>query len=235
MNDHNLDDLIIDTIEPNNTKAKSFLTIVALFIVVIIIGIVLAKSYNNTKTPPLTFDDNSSVIIAPELKLQEPEKQKSDKKSETTPLSDMIEEKTTEPTAPKEKVEPVASPITQATTKPKHEEKHLEIPPVEEIKQHHTKVEKKPVLAKKPLIKHLNPVKTPTVNYYVQVGSYKQSPSPHYLSVIKNSGFHSHLSKPDVNGNKKLLIGPYPTRADVDKILVIVRDRIHKSAFVVQK
>ena len=43
MNDHNLDDLIIDTNQPKNSKSKSLLTIVALLIVVFIVGIILAR------------------------------------------------------------------------------------------------------------------------------------------------------------------------------------------------
>jgi len=254
MNDHNLDDLIIDTIQPNNGKAKSFLTIVALFIVVVIVGIVLAKSYNNnTKNPALTLDDNSSVAIAPELRLQEPEVKTTHQDTEESSLSKIIEEKVTEPVAPteaivpKEEVKPTVEDIPEVKTQPEQEEKHIEIPPVTETKETHTEthatVEKKPVTPKteikkpikKPVATHYKPSATSSLKYYVQVGSFKQHPSPRFLSVIKSSGFHYHVSKPDAIGNKKLLIGPYKTRADVDKALAVVRDRIHKSAFVVQK
>ncbi len=247
MNDHNLDDLIIDTIQPNNSKAKSFLTIIALFIVVLIVGIILAKSYsNNTDNAPLAFDDNSSVTIAPELKLQEPEKV-AEPKDEPS-LANIIEEKITEPEAPKEPVKveepkPVKEAIVTPVPEPKVETKtSLELPPTEPTQTHTTPAVVKPevkkpttpkLVIKKPVVH--TPKATPLKKYYVQVGSFKQNPSPRFLSVIKSSGFRYLVSKPDAIGNKKLLIGPYKTRADVDKALKVVRDRIHKSAFVVQK
>jgi len=67
------------------------------------------------------------------------------------------------------------------------------------------------------------------------VGSFTQTPSSHFLSIIKNSGFNYHITPATSAGTKKLLIGPYETRADVDTALVRVRDRINKRAFVVKK
>ncbi len=72
MHDHNLDDLIIDNIEPNNSKTKSFLTIIALMIVVLIVAIILTKIL--LKTPDenaLAFEEDATEMIAPELKLKE--------------------------------------------------------------------------------------------------------------------------------------------------------------------
>ena len=71
MNDHNLDDLIIDNIEPKNRKTKSFLTIIALFIVVLIVAIILTRTL--LKTPDnanLIIEEDTIELIAPELKLQ---------------------------------------------------------------------------------------------------------------------------------------------------------------------
>jgi DedD protein len=240
MNDHNLDDLIIDTIQPKNSKSKSFLTIIALFIVVLIVGIILSKTYNNTSSDnTLTFDDNTTSVIAPELRLQEPEE--ITKPKEEPSLSKIIEEKLKEPEAPKE--EPV-SPIVEPTEKPSipteepkvivGEEKPKPIVEIKKPVEEKVKVTPK-TETKKSLAKPATPKVVQTSKYYVQVGSFKQNPSPRFLSVIKSSGFKYHVSKPDAIGNKKLLIGPYKTRADVDKALVVVRDRIHKSAFVVQK
>jgi DedD protein len=240
MNDHNLDDLIIDTIQPKSSKSKSFLTLIALFIVVLIVGIILSKTYNNTNSDnTLTFDDNTTSAIAPELRLQEPEE--ITKPKEAPSLSKIIEETLKEPEAPKEA--PV-SPIVEPTEKPSipteepkgivEEEKPKPIVEIKKPVEEKVKVTPK-TETEKPLAKPAAPEVVQTSKYYVQVGSFKQNPSPRFLSVIKSSGFKYHVSKPDAIGNKKLLIGPYKTRADVDKALVVVRDRIHKSAFVVQK
>ena len=256
MNDHNLDDLIIDTIAPKSNKTKSLLTIIALLIVVLIVAIILTKTLlKSPENSELLFEENLSESIAPELKLQEPSKEvKVAKPKEEVSLSTIIEEKITAPD------EETKTEITEVAT-PKAEEK--EIPVVETIKEPITITEEvsKPVEKEiqkpkeeitKPVIKPVvktspKSVKKPTVNkkvpkttttgrYYVQVSSFKSAnPSNRLLSVIKSSGFTSHVSPPDRTGYKKLLIGPYKTRADVDKARDIVRDRILKSAFVVER
>jgi len=260
MNDHNLDDLIIDTIAPKNNKTKSLLTIVALLIVVLIVAIILTKTL--LKSPDdetLTFEENVSETIAPELKLQEPETVA--KPKEEASLPNLIEETVTPPKEVKEPelVEEISRPVATETV-PKVEEtleteeapvtttkkvvsKPKETKPVvkEPVKPKVTtrpKTEvKKPVTkpVKKPTVKQSTPQTSSTGTYYVQVGSFKENPSPRFLSVIKSSGFKYHVSRPDRTGYKKLLIGPYKTRADVDKARDIVRDRINKTAFVVEK
>jgi len=93
MHDHNLDDLIIGNIQPENSKTKSFLTIVALFIVVIIVGIVLAKVLLKTpKDNTLALEENMTEMIAPELKLQETPQEP--EASKDTSLSNLTQNET---------------------------------------------------------------------------------------------------------------------------------------------
>lgn len=248
MNDHNLDDLIIDNIAPKNRKTKSFLTIIALFIVVLIVAIILTRIL--LKTPDnnkLVIEEDTTELIAPELKLQE--KPQKVEKVEEPSLQSIIEE---EVKAPEVKVEePVVIPEPKKVVKkdieiPKPEP--IEIPTIEEKIPAPVKVEKKeiPVLekpvTKKPVVQKptVKPVtKKPTVasteQYYIQVGSFSKDPSARFLSVIKNSGFSYQITKADTRGTKKLHIGPYKTRADVNVALKKVKDRINKSAFVVKK
>lgn len=72
MNDHNLDDLIIDDIEPQqNQKAKSFLTIIALAIVVLIVAIIFTKIMLKTSNQEqLTLEQDETEMISPDLTLQ---------------------------------------------------------------------------------------------------------------------------------------------------------------------
>jgi len=111
----------------------------------------------------------------------------------------------------------VAKPVEEVSVKPKVTAK-----PKSEVK----KPTKKPVATKRP---------STSGSYYVQVGSFKEKPSKRILSVITGSGFKYTILPPDRIGNKKLLIGPYKTRKEVDKAREVVRDRIHKNAFVIQK
>ena len=243
MTDHNLDDLIIDNIEPKNRKTKSFLTIIALFIVVLIVAIILTRSLLKTPaTEQLILEEDITEHIAPELKLQE-KPAKVEKIAEPS-LEDILEKKLKTPeisieepvVIPKpENIEPVKKvekkapviPTPEPIELPKVEEK---VPtPVKEKKQEvpviQKPVEKKPVI-KKPALKE---------QYYVQVGAFKKDPSPRLLSVIKNSGFNPPVIKTNARGTKKVLIGPYSTRADVNIALKKVKDRINKRAFVIKK
>ncbi len=245
MNDHNLDDLIIDTTAPKNNKTKGLLTITALFIVVLIVAIILTRTLlKSPENSELHFEENLSDMIAPELKLQEPTKEiKIAKPRDELSLPTVIEEKiqaskeeeikapevSNEITTPKvtEQVPPkVVKEPTVATPKvTKPVRKHIVKPKVQ-VKKPITKPTKKSVTT---------PNSTASGTYYVQVGSFKENPSKRFLSVIKSSGFAYHVTSPDRTGYKKLLIGPYKTRADVDKARDVIRDRIHKSAFVVEK
>lgn len=126
MHDHNLDDLIIDNIEPQNNKLKSLLTIIALMIVILIVAIILTRIL--LKTPQnneLVFEQQSEELIAPELKLQETPKQEEAKKEPA--LSNIVESTKTEPVKEEKSVvepkisdmkkEPVLSNITEAAIK----------------------------------------------------------------------------------------------------------------------
>lgn len=98
MHDHNLDDLIIGNIEPENGKTKSFLTIIALLIVVMIVAIILTKILLKTPdTNKLAIEENMTEMIAPELKLQEAAKEE---KTENEPsLSSIVESEISPPAA----------------------------------------------------------------------------------------------------------------------------------------
>ena len=115
MNDHNLDDLIIDNIEPKNSKTKSFLTIIALLIVVLIVAIILTKIIlKDPNAEKIAFEENNTEMISPELTLQsaaEPEAVPKPKKEETK-LSTIIESELNPP-APVEEVAKETVEITK--------------------------------------------------------------------------------------------------------------------------
>ena len=257
MNDHNLDDLIIDNIEPKNSKTKSFLTIIALLIVVLIVAIILTKIIlKDPNAEKIAFEENNTEMISPELTLQSttvPEPKKEESK-----LSNIIENELKAPVQVKKDVIQVDEAV--AITKeiipaPKQPEVKTEVvkteipekkeePKKEEIKKEIPKVEKPlpiKVIEKAKERPTGKPVNVPTLKpaasqaYYIQVGSFTQTPSTQFLSIIKKSGFNYKITSPTSSGTKKLLIGPYEDRKSVDTALVRVRDRINKSAFVVKK
>ncbi|BAF71432.1 SPOR domain-containing protein [Sulfurovum sp. NBC37-1] len=253
MNDHNLDDLIIDNIEPKNNKSKSFLTIVALIIVVLIVAIVFTKTIlSEPKNTEIALEENMTDMISPELTLQSTPKVKAPKGE--TKLSSMIEEKLTPPKKTeeikKETVEideevavekkPVVAAVVpepaEKTPVPKVVEKKTEVKkePAKPVETEKIVVPVKPTAPKKVAVPKKNHT-TSGVKYYIQVGSFSQTPSTRFLNTIKKHGFAYKITAPTANGAKKLLIGPYPSRTDADNALVRVRDRINKGAFIVKK
>lgn len=268
MNDHNLDDLIIDNIEPNNSKTKSFLTIIALLIVVLIVAIILTKIIlKDPNAQKLAFEKNNTELISPELTLQStsiPKPKETEIKKEEDKLSTIIEN---EPKAPVQ-TEEVAKEVVGAPKQPelKTEEKEsaaekkqleeeynkvrkarLEKERADAKRIEPKKVESKKVESKKsepkkaeikkevPRVMKPTPKHVSTQIFYIQVGSFVTTPSTQFLSVIKKSGFKYKITSATSAGTKKLLIGPYKSRASANTALVRVKDRINKSAFVVKK
>ncbi len=98
MNDHNLDDLIIDNIEPKNSKTKSFLTIIALLIVVLIVAIILTKIIlKDPNAQKIAFEENNTEMISPELTLQSATKPEPMPKPKKEELSTIMENKLNAP------------------------------------------------------------------------------------------------------------------------------------------
>ena len=261
MNDHNLDDLIIDTIEPENNKAKNFLTIVALVIVVLIVGILFVRTMQgDTKNTNIGLEENMSEMISPELTLQntpEPAASKEEPK-----LSSMIEEElnpqTKKAATPEKRTvadKPAAQKNHPAEAAPSSPQKAVELPPVARKKEepkralppthtekivvphkpYHPKETAKPIARPEPMPPKRVYHPAAKESYYIQVGSFSQQPSRRFLGTIRKHGFHYQIAPSPANGTKKLLIGPYPSRADADRALVRVRDRINKGAFIVKK
>ena len=258
MNDHNLDDLIIDNIEPKSSKAKGILTIVALLLVVFILGIILMSvDFSDSKSDKDLLEENDTEMVSPELTLENVTKIKQPKAEPK--LNEIIEEELNKPVTPPKVVEETVESLQEAA-KPKDitpkvvkkpvvpektlSEKVPEIKTVEitkEFTQTPTKPKVEPVVKEEKIpvavpvqkeVKKTAPV-TSGPTFYIQVGSYTNLPSQKFLSRINNNGFQYTVKT--VGKSKKVLIGPYQDRSAVDAAIVRVRDLITKSAFVVKK
>lgn len=246
MNDHNLDDLIIDEVAPKKNKTKSLLTIFALLIVVFIVAIILTSVVlDDTKGNDPLLEENNTEMVSPELTLQSASQKKEQK--EQTQLTEIIEEELnkplSEPEVSKEPIptenKPVDIPVTHKPIAPKPTPVLTSVPQtnVDLSTQTSNKVE---VPKEAVAIQHNAPtvVDVPVISsasYYIQVGSFSKLPSTRLVSSIKNNGFNYKLTTPNAKGIKKLLIGPYESRPLADTAIVRVRDLINKSAFVVKK
>jgi len=257
MNDHNLDDLIIDNIDPKNSKTKSFLTIIALAIVVLIVAIILTKIILKEPNQKLILEEDTTELISPDLTLQSvTEKDSAKPKVSKNPLAlntntPKVEPKVATKTTTNE-VKPKTVAITnefsqtpsqtqQKEAKLAAEKRTLELKAAAEAKKEKER-ETKHLADQKAKQQALEVEKeaastqvSSTNGYFIQVGSFTQTPSSRFLSVIKNSGFNYNITPAASNGTKKLLIGSYATKAEANAALVRVRDRINKSAFVIKK
>ena len=262
MNDHNLDDLIIDTPTKKGGKVKGFLTITALFIVVLIVAIILTRIIlKDPGEDHAALLENDTEIISPELTLQHTDEES---KQDEIALSEMIKEEMeapqkasetlsekttdthTEKVAKKETVvneekQPESLPRTKTAATLKKPEKKPLISKASTAKKEHagtaaetTSLPKvKAVTKQKP--KKITPAKNEHNTFYIQVGSFSKAPSSdsRLITAIKKQGYRYKIIT--ANGMKKVLVGPYKSRADVDRALARIRDLINKSAFVVKK
>ena len=223
MNDHNLDDLIIDNIEPKNSKTKSFLTIVALLVVVLIVAIILTKIIlKNPDADRLALEENNTELISPELTLQN-----TNKVGKQVVPKDPIHAVIKKPIVPNLGEEKITTP-TIAVTKESSQKSKVEkkSTPIKDEKDEVSVTPK--ISAKKYRI-------IDTQAHYIQVGSFSKTPSSRFLSVITNAGFKYKITPTSSKGTKKLLIGPYTDKASANAALSSVKNRINKSAFVIKK
>ncbi len=245
-NDHNLDDLIIDADEPTNNKAKSFLTIVALSIVVLIVAIILTKTLlKNAEDEALNFEQNYTESIAPELKLEtKSELDNIDDElslsniidKETTPSKDVKDTKDDTDSISKDTIDIDEDRPKNSKTKANSNGPAVYVPPVKHIKK--VEIPKSVYTQPSRQTKRYTPPpvkKEEKGRFYIKVGAYSKTPSSRFLSSIRNSGFRYIITRPSSSGIKKLLIGPYSSRNSANNALYKVQDRITKQAYIVEQ
>ena len=231
MNDHNLDDLIIDSPEQKGGKAKGLLTIIALFIVVLIVAIILTKIIlKDPKNHQALLDENETEMISPELTLQEAV----DDKEENKALSDMIKSEMDAPKEPEESVEEVAHETVTVEEEKPAEKPVKEEPAPPAPKKEIVKTPKKVSQPKTQSKPKPTPVKASSEQYFIQVGSFSKMPSASRLvNALKRQ--HFNYTVMDINHMHKVMVGPYKSRAEADRAIVRVKSLINKNAFVVKK
>ena len=94
----------------------------------------------------------------------------------------------------------------------------------------------KQIKRKKPDLKKVetNKVKTKSSKkyYYVQVGSYKRKPSAAYMRKIHAQGLPTKVKKTNIY---KVLVGPYRKESTARSVLVKVKKKLNKSAFITKQ
>lgn len=105
MNDHNLEDLIVEEIQPKSSTGKNILTILALLIIILFVAIFLMRTLldiaPSIEEHNLTFEQNNSQKIDTELTLNNIVSLDNPNKANSN-LSDIVEDAPSEPEAPEE-------------------------------------------------------------------------------------------------------------------------------------
>lgn len=99
----------------------------------------------------------------------------------------------------------------------------------------------KPVIKTPPIQKPTAPIKSRMVvpskgHFYVQVGSFSNTPKPALLYKISRAGYPHRTIKFPSNGRtiSKLLIGPFASKAKALSILSDVKSTIQRDAFIAE-
>ena len=252
MNDHNLDDLIIGEPESGGKGPKSLLTLIGLILIILIVGVFLAKLiFSEPETPAEGATTELTGVVKPEnrgtaAEAKGPKAQPAEKipdelkpiAKETLPDSGELspiapsaphgaQTETNRPT-PKKKAAPrqAAKPKPAAAKKPAPGPK-----PKPKVK----KTRPSELFAKQKA-KAKSQTGQPAAGkkiYYIQIGSFKRMPNQKYLDKIKAQGYKPIIVK---SGEMvKVRVGPYGSYADAKAKLPVVKEKLGISGFVVRK
>ena len=262
MGDNNLDDLILTEPESEGGSNRGLLVILGLVVLLLILGVVLANiifgddSDANATTENVKMDaaqilDTNSNKENPALALndtktglEEKAQQDSNLDSDLAPLDakDILAKEDTvgedninvKEEEPKEDINDHAAAAATAATaaaSAKAATKRKETPKV----KHVTKPKKvqhkiKHITTNKPKPKKRSNAINYGGNTYIQVGSFSKGPSADFINKIRSTGLKYRIK--EVNGFRRVLIGPFRSSADAQRVLGVVKAKVSSSAFI---
>ncbi len=250
MTDHNLDDLIIGEPDLPGGKSKSVLTTLALFAIIVIVGIVLYQLIMSGEetTPKSAEKTELTAIVTQPVRYETKTRRREQIPEELQPIvreklptsetqsagrsHSVSAPKTTfirKPLPTKSNPTPVreSKPQTKRSTvsRPKHTPKTTAHTPVK-AKPSELFKQKKPKTGEKP-------VAATHKEYFVQVGSFRRPPTKKFLEDMRAKGYRPLLVKSA--GMIKVRIGPYPSYADAKAKLPEIKEKLGIAGFVVRK
>jgi DedD protein len=240
MNDHNLDDLIIGDPVPNSKKSKTFLTIIALLIVILIVGmIVWALLFGSSDTDLAT---DTQTAAAPTHTL-DPSLTPLDTTQNDLPVltPDPVEEPVSISEEPAPKSTSTPEPLTPNVAKPTKPALPLTHNPSKKSPQPASPPKPVKNLTTKP-VAHSAASATPhngqliknadKTIYYIQVGAFKRDPSPRFMQKLKKAGF-TFITK-TTKGIRRVRVGPYDSYNEAKAALPVVKKKIGVNGMIVK-
>ena len=254
MGESNLDDLILAEPEEGKQKQKGILVILDLVILLLVLGVILAnmifggpEDVNKTKS-----NDSQAMEIKKEPKVaavaptttnnKENLDLKEDLDADLAPLDDentdnleVIKATDEKANAAKKEQKAQANKAndeeedTQEKTTAKKEKKVVKKEKPKPVVKH--KPKPKPVAKPKPAPVHkTRKVYGGSGNVYIQVGSFSKGPNQAFIDKIRRAGFKFRIK--EVNGLRKVLVGPFRSESEARSLLGIVKSKIAPNAFV---
>jgi cell division protein FtsN len=239
MNDHNLDDLIIGDPDSGGGRSKSLLSLVALALIILIVGVLLAKLLFSGPEELEEGGNNTELtgIVKPAGSDRDTGKKQAPSAHPVESIPDELKPITREKVPKSEELKPLA-PVRPAA-KPKAEKKPITIETRPKPKKPVAKPKPKPKPKAKPseLFKKKsqpNAAEPATQRvYYIQVGSFKRMPEQKFLDKMKTVGYEPVIVK--TGTMIKVRVGPYGSYAEAKAKLPEVKEKLGIDGFVVRK
>lgn len=252
-NEHELDNIMLDTPEnPQEDNKKKYLVLGIVLVVLFLLTIIIIRLLTQDSTKDDSFTSKSTESTEMK-KLEENSKIEDDfqkiinerikKDKEAISSKQTSEEKIEAVTTTQENQEKrdiadstldeTIKKIEKKTTK---EEKKVEKKVVQKEKPKATTKEKRSI---KQTVQKASKSQTTgvTKGYFVQIGAFKKKPSDSYINKIRNAGFKYKIYQVEVKGTlyNKLLIGPYSSRAKANEDINNIKTKLNLSSAYILK
>jgi DedD protein len=256
MSDNNLDDLILTEPESESGSNRGLLVILGLVVLLLILGVVLANIiFGGTGDDNVTKEgvkpDSAKVIESDKKENLSLNTKASNNKGEALEKNDIdkdlapLDEKDDlvnadieqhnhkKQTESKEKIKATAAAATAgiaaATVVTKKHIERVVHKPKPVVRERRVEHKPKPVVHK-PRPKPRREGIRYGGNIYIQVGSFSKGPTERFIDKIRRAGFKYRIK--EVNGFRRVLIGPFRSSSDAQKYLGTVRSKVSSSAFI---
>ncbi|WP_457744802.1 SPOR domain-containing protein [Sulfurimonas sp.] len=222
-NKNELSDIVLNKNSTSNSNKKIILAIATLGVILIIV-VMLMNSINSQGTSNLP-----QAVLPPEPQAQTTAENELDKEPLFKDVPIVQEKSTSEANldeiAKKLKQES-SETVVQSTPdltveKPKVIRERAKIQETPKVVKHETKQVHKVVHT------------TPKHAYFIQVGSFSRyEPNKKFLNSITNLGFTYSYRK--IKSLNKVLVGPFKTAKEANKVKAILRSKVERGAFLVK-
>jgi len=215
MNEHSLEDLIIGEPVSPNKKSKSFLAIVALVIIVLLVGILLARAILDTSGDGVALNEENQTLFVNKELIPMVSENNQRKEGDLLPIK-----KENLPKVIKKKETPKKVQAIQKANKAPQK-----------------RIEKKPATKPK---KRTAPKKPSTLFssnekplYYIQIGAFNRDPNPKFLHKIEQAGLQYKIQLNEKT--RRVRVGPYGSYTEAKAALTDVNSSIGIMGFVVKQ